>query len=78
MEGGIPFIALKNDGTVWTWGWNEYGQLGDGTTIQRTTPIQVSGLTDVTQIAGGDYHTIAVKNDGTVWTWRWNFYKARF
>lgn len=36
-------IALKNDGTVWTWGWNAYGQLGDGTTTGRHTPVQVSG-----------------------------------
>jgi YD repeat-containing protein len=37
-------IALKNDGTVWAWGYNGYGQLGDGTTTTRTTPVQVSGL----------------------------------
>ncbi len=62
-------IALKNDGTVWAWGGNYSGQLGDGTSEIRFTPVQVSGLTGVTAIAGGGSHTIALKNDGTVWTW---------
>ena len=62
-------IALKTDGTVWTWGSNEFGKLGDGTTTQRTTPVQVNGLTNVAAIAGGYSHTIALKTDGTVWTW---------
>ena len=66
-------IALKNDGTVWTWGYNYYGQLGDGTTTNRSTPVQVSGLSGVTAIAGGGNHTIALKNDGTVWTWGYNY-----
>ncbi len=62
-------IALKSDGTVWAWGFNEYGQLGDGTTIRSTTPVQVIGLTDVNAIAGGYWYTIALKDDGTVWAW---------
>ncbi len=66
-------IAVKNDGTVWAWGENRWGQLGDGTTINRPTPVQVSGLTNVlpvpTFIAGGGDHSIALKNDGTVWAW---------
>ncbi len=61
-------------GTVWTWGRNLYGQLGDGTTTNRNTPVQVSGLIGVTAIAGGDSHTIALKSDGTVWTWGDNGY----
>jgi len=68
--GGRHTVAVKSDGTVWTWGSNEHGQLGDGTTTYNTTtPVQVSGLTDVTDIAAGGRHTIAVKSDGTVWTW---------
>jgi hypothetical protein len=70
---GHNTIALKGDGTVWTWGANWYGQLGDGTTTDRLTPVQVSGLTSVTAIAGGNFHTIALKGDGTVWTWGNNF-----
>ena len=70
IAGGFTHtIALKTDGTVWTWGSNEFGKLGDGTTTQRTTPVQVNGLTNVAAIAGGYSHTIALKTDGTVWTW---------
>jgi alpha-tubulin suppressor-like RCC1 family protein len=70
-------IALKNDGTIWTWGDNEYGKLGDGTTMERKNPVQVkltdgTPLTSMTSIAGGYSHTIAVKNDGTVWAWGYN------
>ncbi len=66
-------IALKTDGTVWAWGGNDYGQLGDGTRDDRATPVQVSGLTDITRIAGGGSHTIALKSDGDVWAWGLNY-----
>lgn len=66
--------ALKPDGTVWTWGNNQYGQLGDGTTIRRRTPVQVAGLSGVAAIAAGHGHTVALKSDGTVWTWGHNEY----
>ncbi|KAB2936420.1 MAG: hypothetical protein F9K25_00505 [Candidatus Contendobacter sp.] len=63
-------VALKGDGTVWTWGYNSEGQLGDGTTNHdRTTPVQVRGLTDAVATAAGAFHTVALKSDGTVWTW---------
>jgi alpha-tubulin suppressor-like RCC1 family protein len=62
-------LALKNDGTVWAWGWNDYGQLGNGTKADSNVPVQVSGLTDVTAIAGGYFHSLALKSDGTVWAW---------
>ncbi len=61
--------ALKNDGTVWAWGLNESGQLGDGTVTPRPLPVQVQGLSDVTAIAAGSYFTLALKSDGTVWGW---------
>lgn len=67
-------MALKTDGTVWVWGGNQFGQLGDGTTVSKSTPQQVSGLTDVQDIAAGYGLSLAVKNDGTVWAWGWNSY----
>jgi alpha-tubulin suppressor-like RCC1 family protein len=71
---GEHSVALKNDGTVWAWGWNYYGQLGDGTKVDSHIPVRVSGLTDVGAIDAGWYHNAALKNDGTVWAWGWNYY----
>ncbi|WP_373231863.1 RCC1 domain-containing protein [Cohnella sp.] len=62
-------VALKEDGTVWSWGDNEYGQLGDGTNVSRNTPMQVKGISNVLAIANGAGHAIALKEDGTVWAW---------
>ena len=62
-------LVLKNDGTVWAWGDNMYSQLGDGTGIDKTTPVQVIGLNGIIAIAGGDYHSLALTNDGAVWAW---------
>jgi len=61
-------LAIAADGTVWAWGHNHYGELGDGTTTDRSTPVQVQGMTDVVGIAGG-VHTMALRRDGTVWAW---------
>jgi alpha-tubulin suppressor-like RCC1 family protein len=65
-------LAVAGDGTVWAWGYNSSGQLGDGTTTNRSTPVQVQGMADVAAIAGGYEHTIAFRPDGTVWVWGWN------
>jgi alpha-tubulin suppressor-like RCC1 family protein len=70
-------LALKADGTVWAWGNNRFGQLGDGTNDYRTDPVQVGGLSDVAAIGaaavGSEFGTLpasfAVKRDGTVWAW---------
>ena len=62
--------AIKTDGTLWTWGRNAYGQLGDNTTTQRITPVTTfAGGTNWKQVAGGREHTAAIKTDGTLWTW---------
>ena len=72
--GDYHSLALRDDGTVWAWGYNYYGQLGDGTRTTRYTAVQVSGLSRITAIAGGGNHSLALKNDGTVWAWGYNEY----
>ena len=62
-------VALKDEGTVWAWGANFNGQLGNGTTTNSSIPIQVQGLNSVVAIAACGNHTVALKNDGTVWAW---------
>ncbi|TBL75358.1 S-layer homology domain-containing protein [Paenibacillus thalictri] len=75
ITGGLGFtVALKADGTVWTWGDNARGKLGYGDVqmLNRYSPGQVKGLSDVKAVAAGMYHTLALKNDGTVWSWGYN------
>jgi alpha-tubulin suppressor-like RCC1 family protein len=72
-EGGHT-VALGSDGTVWTWGFNDHGQLGDGTTTNRATPVQVASLSGVKAIAAAMWHTVALKSDGTIWAWGDNQY----
>lgn len=71
---GYHSMALKDDGTVWAWGDNTWGELGDGTTEEHLTPVQVSGLTDVISLSAGLRYSLALKRDGTVWAWGRNEY----
>src|SRR5439155_4577884 len=70
--GSSHSLARKSDGTVWAWGNNGDGQLGDGTTTTRTAPAQVGGLAGVSKLAAGGWHSVALKSDGSVWTWGYN------
>lgn len=66
-------LALRSDGTVWSWGSNQRGELGNGTTGDPVArPAQVPGLTGVVAIAAGGFHSVALRSDGTVWTWGLN------
>jgi hypothetical protein len=72
MGGEVHNVALKSDGTVWAWGANAFGVLGNGSTNEAHTPVQVSVLSSVTALGGRGYHTLAVEADGSVWGWGWN------
>jgi alpha-tubulin suppressor-like RCC1 family protein len=61
--------AVRAQGIVSVWGWNAYGQLGDGSLTDAATPVQLSSVSGVTAVAGGFYHSLALKSDGTVWAW---------
>jgi alpha-tubulin suppressor-like RCC1 family protein len=63
--------AVKTDGTLWAWGRNSYGSVGDGTTINKISPVRVGTATTWKQVDCGfiGYHTAAVKTDGTLWCW---------
>jgi len=63
--------AIKTDGTLWMWGKNNYGQLGDGTRTTRSSPVQI-GENNWKIISCGGYATGAIKTDGTLWSWGYN------
>ena len=67
-------IVLKSDGTVWAWGRNYGGQLGDGTMTNSSIPVQALNLTDITYISAGFANTLALKSDGTIWAWGSNLF----
>lgn len=64
-------LILKEDGTVWAWGGNSCGQLGDGTLTDRRLPVPVQGLEGktITAIAAGGYNSVALDSTGKVWVW---------
>ena len=75
---GSQSLAVRNDGTVWAWGWNRDGQLGNNSTTDSSVPVKVVGpeglgvLTGIASIGAGGSHGLARKTDGTVWTWGFN------
>ena len=65
--------AIKTDGSLWTWGFNANGKLGDNTTITRSTPVTTfAGGNDWKQVSCGLNHTAAIKTDGSLWVWGLN------
>lgn len=65
-------LVVKTDGTLWSWGGNLYGEVGDGTTEKRLTPIKI--MDNVAMVSAGDDYCLAVKTDGTLWAWGNNYY----
>lgn len=62
-------LYAKRDGTLWAWGKNDDGQLGDGTTASRTTPVKIDGMSSVKSVAAGYDHTVILTADGKMYTW---------
>jgi len=71
--GSSAFFVLQ-DGTLWAQGYNGSGNLGDGSTTTRATPVQVTGVTDVRKVAASPWHTLALDGAGRVWSWGDNSY----
>jgi len=69
--GGGHICTIKTDSSLWCGGWNEFGQLGDGTYETKFTLVQIipSG---VALVSAGFGHTCAIKSDGSLWCWGWN------
>jgi alpha-tubulin suppressor-like RCC1 family protein len=61
-------LAIRADGSLWAWGQNAQGQLGDGTTINRSSPVQI-GAASWSQVSAGQYHTLAIRADGVLFAW---------
>ncbi len=73
LSGGYASTCgVKQDGTAWCWGDNWAGQVGDGTTTDRTTPVQVGTSDQWASISVGVWHTCATREDGTLWCWGYN------
>lgn len=70
--GSYSSYAIKKDGTLWAWGANNKGQLGDGTTVQRNAPVGIAGK--FSTIAPGSEHVLALDHSGTAWSWGSNAY----
>jgi alpha-tubulin suppressor-like RCC1 family protein len=74
-SGSLSFrftLALKTDGTVWGWGWNNNGEIGDGTNKQKVSPVKV--MDDAVYISAGHTTSFAIKTDGSLWAWGSNSY----
>lgn len=68
-------MALKNNGTLWGWGSaNTYGQIGDGASVPRYSPVQIGTRSDYKQVITTMKATFALMNDGTIWSWGMGFY----
>lgn len=67
-------LAIKTNGTLWTWGFNGSGQLGDGSGNNKAEPIQIGTDTDWITISAGGNHSLAIKADGSLWAWGDNLF----
>jgi len=72
---GLGFtVGVRKDGARWAWGYNHVGELGDGTTTNRSRPVRIGTDTNWASVSAGGDHTVAVKTDGSLWAWGYNEY----
>lgn len=75
VDGGYSHtLAVKTDGTLWAWGYNNTGQLGLGSTASQPAPTQVGTATTWKSVSAGGYHSTALRFDNSLWSWGDNFY----
>jgi hypothetical protein len=67
-------MLTKSDGTLWSWGYNYYGELGDESTINKNIPTKIGNETDWKEISTGAYHSLGIKTDGSLWSWGYNIF----
>jgi len=68
--GNLHSVAVRQNGEAWAWGLNSFGQLGDNTTTQKSSPVSVvGGFTDWCQVSGGCIHSFALRQNGEAWSW---------
>jgi alpha-tubulin suppressor-like RCC1 family protein len=68
-------LGVRTNGTLWAWGNNNSGRLGDGTAVEKSSPVSVvGGFTDWCQSSAGGQHSLGVRSNGTLWAWGSNFY----
>ena len=72
--GDFHSLALRSDGSLWGWGLNQNGQVGDKTVLDKLAPIQIGTDKKWTVVSAGKAHSVGVKSDGTLWAWGQNFY----
>jgi alpha-tubulin suppressor-like RCC1 family protein len=71
-SGAYHTIAIAHDGTLWAWGYNNTGQVGNGTVVNQNIPVQIGTDTDWVTVGAGYYHSFAIKSNGTLWGWGYN------
>ena len=67
--GDFHTLAIKTDGTLWAWGYNQFGEVGDGTIIYKNLPTQIGTDNNWSKITAGANHSLAIKTNGTLWAW---------